>query len=176
MLMTRILILTICATIGMSCVRAQDSVPVPRDLHRWSITVPTPAYTAVCESAAAQPSLAGRAVPDCKLTADWKKSRRLKRAAWITLGVGTFIAAAGTAAGILAFDGEGLATAGIWLSTWTVGGLSMLASIPLFITSHHFKTKAKRSVDISLNATGFYEPTPQGPALRRAALGLALTF
>lgn len=176
MLMTRILILTIFASLSLCCVHAQDTVPSSRDLHRWSITVPTPADTAVCENSAAQPTLAGRAVTDYKLTADWKKSRRLKRAAWITLGVGAFIAAAGTAAGILAFDGEGLSTAGIWLSTWTVGGLSMLSSVPLFITFHHFKTKAKRSVDMSLNATGFYEPTPQGPALRRPALGLALTF
>lgn len=167
MLMTRILILTIFASLSLCRVRAQDSAPSSRDLLRWSLTVPTPADSAVCESAHPLPQ-----IPDYKLTADWKKSRRLKRAAWITLGVGAFIAAAGTAAGILAFDEDGLVTVPIWLSTWFVGGLSMLSSVPLFITSHHFKTKAKRSVDISLNATGFCETTPIG----RSALGLALTF
>lgn len=174
--MIRILILAIFAALGVAGVRAQDSVPASRDLHRWSITVPTPADTAVCENVVTQPSLTGRTVPDYKLTDDWKMSRRLKRAAWITLGAGAFIAAAGTVAGILAIEEDGLVTGGIWLSTWTVGGLSMLTSIPLLITSHHFKNRAKRSVDISMNATGFCEPTPQGRALRRPALGLALTF
>lgn len=174
--MIRILILAIFAALGVATVRAQDSVPASRDLHRWSITVPTPADTAVCENVVTHPSLTGRTVPDYKLTDDWKMSRRLKRAAWITLGAGAFIAAAGTVAGILAIEEDGLVTGGIWLCTWTVGGLSMLTSIPLFITSHHFKNRAKRSVDISLNATGFCEPTPQGRALRRPALGFALTF
>lgn len=174
--MIRILILAIFAALGVAAVRARDSVPASRDLHRWSITVPTPADTAVCENVVTQPSLTGRTVSDYKLTDDWKMSRRLKRAACITLGAGAFLAVAGTVGGILAFDGEGLATVGIWFCTWTAGGLSMLSSIPLFITSHHFKNRAKRSVDISLNATGFCEPTPQGRAMRRPALGVALTF
>lgn len=176
MLMTRILILTIFASLSLCCVRAQDTIPASSDLHRWSMSVPSATDSTVSESAVTQPSLTGRTVPDYKLTDDWKMSRRLKRAAWITLGAGAFIAAAGTVAGILAIEEDGLVTGGIWLSTWTVGGLSMLTSIPLLITSHHFRNRAKRSVDISLNATGFCEPTPQGRALRRPALGLALTF
>lgn len=171
MLMIRILILTIFASLSLCCLRAQDTIPASSDLHRWSLTVPTPADSAMCESAHPLPQ-----IPDYKLTADWKKSRRLKRAAWITLGVGAFIAAGGTVAGILAIDEDGLVTVPIWLSTWFVGGLSMLSSIPLFITSHHFKNRAKRSVDISLNATGFCEPTPKGRSVPRPALGLAITF
>lgn len=67
MLMTRILILTIFASLSLCRVHAQDTVPSSRDLHRWSFTVPTPADSAMCESAHPLPQ-----IPDYKLTADWK--------------------------------------------------------------------------------------------------------
>lgn len=169
--MTKHLILIIFAVM---CVATGRSQSADQNLHQWSMTVPAPQDTATLTGATATPL-----TPDYKLTPEWKKSRRLKRAAWITFGVGAFIAAGGTAAGFISFaagSGDTGPTAILWLTSWTVGGASILASIPLFFTAQHFKNKARESVDISLTATQIGEPTPSGRLQLHPALGLALTF
>ncbi len=85
--------------------------------------------------------------PDIKTKEDYlKKSRHQKTAAWIMLGGGALLAVAGFGAGVAEGvnyalgDRDPNTGAGSVLAT--VGSLSMLGSIPLFISASHNKHKA----------------------------------
>ena len=102
------------------------------------------------------------------------KSRRLRRAAWITLGAGAFVAGGGTLAGFLSTEGN--TAIGVWSVTWVAGGLSMLASVPLFITSHHYMRLAKRTVEYSFNINPIKVIDLAGYRHNVPALGVTIRF
>lgn len=56
------------------------------------------------------------------------------------------------------------------------GGLACIASIPLFIQSHRYKVKAKKSVGLSLNATPIPVSSTMSKYEQIAALGLAISL
>lgn len=104
----------------------------------------------------------------------WKKSRKLRRAAWITLGAGLFVAGGGTLAGCLSETCD--AAIIVWTLTWTAGILATAASVPLFVTSFVYAHKAKKAAaKVELNA-GPIVTSWSGKRSCAPALGLALNF
>lgn len=102
------------------------------------------------------------------------KSRRLKRAAWITLGAGAFVAGGGTLAGCLSAGSD--AAVVVWTTTWLTGGLSMLASLPLFITSAHYMNLANRTLEYTFNIDPIKVTDLAGNNHNVPAIGVTIRF
>lgn len=112
-----------------------------------------------------------------KQTQFWHKHNTYKAWAWSTLGVGL---ACGTAAVIIVYasdnNNEDYRVLGTFCCLCYGGGLACIASIPLFIQSHRYKVKAKKSVSLSLNATTIPVSSPKGKYEQILALGFAISL
>lgn len=111
-----------------------------------------------------------------KLTPEWSRYRTLNTVGWCAFGVGTATALFGGLwqVAVMAADGKGDFTGGPLVCV-AVGGSMMVASVPILITAHHYKRKAKK-MSLNIGVTAITTPQPALRPMSAPALGLTLTF
>ncbi len=131
----------------------------------------------VCASYITSPQMdapyVSKDVFDYKQTSEWKKYKTLRTLGWCSLGVGVPVTAFGIWLAIYEYDHYKEATLGA--TVIAIGGTFTLASIPLFISSSHYKNKAKK-LSLNMGVTQIATPTFTATSKNAPALSLALSF
>lgn len=110
-----------------------------------------------------------------KQTPYWKRYKVLKGCAWGALGLG--ICGTGVTGFIMVVHGSYSGSESSLYTALLITSLGVTASsIPLFIFANKNKIKAKRTVELSLNASHIYMSLPNGRQQVEPALGLCINF
>lgn len=128
------------------------------------------------EVAMPQYSVKQLAAPQATSDEYMRRSRRLLTGGIISASVGAACWIGGTIALFAAASENGSANVAIFGLCGLAGTTGLALSIPLFISSAHYRHKAKTTASISLTADIIQSPSPSGAFTQTPSVGLAIKF